>query len=104
MAKACAAFPNSAPNLSKNPGVFRLWCEMLADIDGGFALNNLHNYIRSKNYFPDIADIVRLDLQEQADPEQQKIDTTLLLEQKEEWWENATPPPDDILKKWGSRR
>lgn len=77
---------------------------MLAEIDGERALINLHHYIRTKNFFPDIADIVRADLVEQIDHEQQKLDTVLLLEQKEEWWENATPPPDDIIKKWGARR
>ncbi|MEK3873680.1 hypothetical protein NYE76_27830 [Paenibacillus sp. FSL M7-0831] len=77
---------------------------MLADIDGERALRNLNHYIQTKHFFPEISDIVRADLEEQTDYEQQKLETTLLLEQKENWWENATPPPENILKKWGARR
>lgn len=77
---------------------------MLADIDGERALRNLNHYIRTERFFPEIADIIRTDLEEQTDYDQQKVETTLLLEQKEDWWENATPPPDSIIKKWGARR
>ncbi|MNJ63474.1 hypothetical protein D3C77_593780 [compost metagenome] len=77
---------------------------MLADIDGERALRNLHYYIQTKHFFPEISDIIRADLEELPDFEQQKHETLLLLETKEDWWENAAPPPDDIVKKWGGRR
>jgi hypothetical protein len=103
MARACAAYPNSAPNLSKNPGIHRLWCEQLTEISGDRALRNLNYYIMTQKFFPEIADIVRLDLLETTDQEQQKENTVLLLEQKEAWLEHAVPPPKHIIEKWGRK-
>lgn len=103
MAKATAAFPNSAPNLRKEPAIFQLWCEMLRDIDAQRALNNLNIHIMNSEFFPAIADIVRNDLQGLPDHEQQRQRTNEFLMLKESWHSEATPPPKHVLERWGRK-
>lgn len=103
LAKASAAFPRTAPNFKDNPGIFGLWCEMLQDIEPQRALANLNEHIRNKNFFPDIADIVRADLLSSPDHEQNRLQTTELLAIKDSWHEEATPPPKHVTERWGRK-
>lgn len=103
LAKASAAFPNSAPNFKENPGIFALWCEMLQDIDPQRALRNLNIHIQNNSFFPAISDIIRNDLQSLPDHEQQRLETSRLLALKDSWHEQATPPPKHIIERWGRR-
>lgn len=59
MAKASAAYPDSAPNLKRNPEIFELWVERLADFDAREALANLNDHIDESEWFPKIASIKR---------------------------------------------
>jgi hypothetical protein len=103
MAKATAAFPNSAPDLKRNPQIFEVWCEALQGMDGGQALAHLNLHIPTGNFFPTIAEIVRVDLQVGTDVDLLKIEYAHHEALQEEWYSRAVDPPAHVLERWGKR-
>jgi len=76
---------------------------MLRDVDANWALANLNEHIRTKSFFPSIADIVREDLRGQPDYQKERNETKKLLALKESWRQESTPPPDYVRERWGKR-
>jgi hypothetical protein len=98
LAKASAAYPNQAPELSKNNQIFEVWVERLAQIDPQRALNNLDVHIDSNRFFPTIADVVRHDPSQFVDHFQQKLETQQYLEQRKEWEQKAITCPPHLMR------
>ncbi|WP_201009057.1 hypothetical protein [Paenibacillus glycanilyticus] len=89
LAKAAGAYPNKAPDFRRNPQIFEIWVERLANVDAATGLANLDRHIDSSNFFPDIADIVRHDPQINL-LQQETEDRFLLLAR---WEQSATRMP-----------
>lgn len=102
LAKASAAFSNSAPNFKQNPQIFEVWVEMLAQTDPQRALNNLNKHIKESTFFPTIADIVK---QERICGDIRTLEETqALLLEIEEMERNAVPMPEHIRLKFEARK
>ncbi|WP_336774236.1 hypothetical protein [Paenibacillus sp. MMO-58] len=91
MAKASAAYPNKAPDFRRNPQILELWVERLASVDAAIGLANLNRHIDSSNFFPDIADIVRLTSNEVTNLIREETQERFRL--LAEWEHKATPMP-----------
>lgn len=103
MAKATAAFRNSAPDLKRNPQIFEVWCEALQDMDGRKALEHLDIHIKTGQFFPNIADIIRADLKEGLNDEMLKIEFAHHEALQDEWFRKAVDPPAYVLERWGRK-
>ncbi|WP_041613364.1 hypothetical protein [Paenibacillus sp. JDR-2] len=106
MAKATAAYPNKSPDFNRNPQVFNLWVERLANVDGDTALANLNRHIDTSNFFPDIADIVKKQGPDLPAISKQQAEEQMILLQG--WSSSNKPPPEgyweSVRKKIGGSR
>ena len=73
--KASAAYPHIA--ISKETLV--VWVEQLSEVPFESGVNHLNQHIKSSNYFPSIADIIKRDPDSFVDYNQLKLDTERLL-------------------------
>ncbi|SFE42571.1 hypothetical protein SAMN04487969_102459 [Paenibacillus algorifonticola] len=101
-AKAANAYPNRAPDLKQDPGVFEVWVERLAPIDAGRALRNLNIHIDNERFrFPVPADLIRNDLQS-TNERYLQLEAAHQFALRDEWLRSTKEPPEgywqDIMR------
>lgn len=79
-----------------------LWSELMKELPFETALKNLHEHLRTNEFPPKAANIMRRDSNHTTHHEQLQHETQERLRLFEEWESRATDPPPQLLERWGS--
>jgi len=98
LGKASAAYPSKAPDLRNNPQIFDEWVEALENMDPIIAFENYRLHRASSKWFPDIADIVRLDPSQFTDHNLLAAHTEDRFAEMDEWEQKAIDCPPHLMR------